>query len=149
MSDQVAAHVITRTITERVIDPSHARRKESPAFQASKRRLKADGHYRCWVCGATAHLQVHHFGCEWALWPDADPEKVKAFVEAFDPYGYGKLLRNQPITSPDDVRCLLVLCRAHHIERGTGVHELTMPTWTVQAVSKPGQDPVPQEEHHG
>lgn len=142
--NQVSAHTITRTITESFVDPAHARRKESAEFRAAKRRLRADGHYRCWVCRVTKRLQAHHWACEWMFWPDADPAKVKQVVEEFDPYGYGHLLRHRPVETPDDIRNLLVLCSRHHIKRGTGVHELTMPTWLVQRIARAGMDPVPQ-----
>lgn len=150
--DEVAAHVIRRRLSEVVITPEHVKRAESPAFRAAKKRLREDGHYRCWICGGTDQLQVHHYGCEWSLWPNCDPETLKAFCEEWDPYGYGRLLRSKPITDPGDVRNLLVLCQAHHIGvdhadggSGTGVHELTFPLWVIQKLAKPGEDPVPQK----
>lgn len=63
----VQSHIITRHLTEVVITPEHADRTESVEFRHSKARLKADGHFKCYVCGSTEHLQVHHFGCEWSL----------------------------------------------------------------------------------
>ncbi|MCY0901600.1 MAG: hypothetical protein OWU32_05355 [Firmicutes bacterium] len=149
--ERVDEHVQRRTLKEVVIVPDHARRTESSAFRASKERLRADGHERCWVCGATDSLQVHHFGMEWSLAHVADWGQVKAFVEEWDPYGYGRLLRNQPMESPDDVRNLLVLCERHHIGvdhedggSGTGIHELTFPIWVVQRLGMAGADVVPQ-----
>lgn len=150
MSD-VAEHIQRRTLHEVVITPDHAKRTESAEFRASKERLKADGHYRCWVCGTTENLQVHHFGIEWSLAGVADWAKAKEFVEEWDPYGYGRLLRNQPMTSADDVRNLLVLCQAHHTgvdhadhDSGTGIHSLTFPVWLIQKLARAGADPVPQ-----
>lgn len=71
----IEAHVIKRTLTEVVIDPSHVERIESSEFRHAKERLKADGHFKCWVCGATENLQVHHFGAEWrALFSNANAE---------------------------------------------------------------------------
>lgn len=147
----VAEHAQTRTLREVVITPDHAQRTESPEFRAAKERLRADGHYRCWVCGATDNLQVHHFGIEWSLAGVADWTEVKAFCEEWDPYGYGRLLRNQPITSADDVRNMLVLCQEHHTgvdhadnDSGTGIHSLTFPVWVVQKLARAGADPVPQ-----
>jgi hypothetical protein len=143
---EVPQHVMRRRLTEIVITPEHAQREESAAFRRNKARLREDGHWRCWLCGTTDQLQVHHFACEWSLWPDADPAKVKAFVETFDPYGYGRLLRHRPLDSPDDIRNLLVLCEACHIGQGTGVHAITMPIWLIQGLAKPGADPVPRKE---
>ena len=147
----IKEHIITKTLHEVVVTPDHAQRSESEEFRRTKERLKADGHYWCWACGATDNLQVHHFGIEWSLANIADWDKVKAFCEEWDPYGYGRLLRNQPMSSPDDVRNMLVLCQEHHTGvdhadggSGTGIHELTFPIWLVQKLVKAGADPVPQ-----
>lgn len=144
------AHEMVRHLTEVIITPEHAERAESAEFRHSKERLKADGHYQCWVCGAMENLQVHHFGCEWSLQNVCDFEKLKEFCEEWDPYGYGRLLRNQPITSADDVRNMLVLCQEHHTGgakdgASNGIHEITFPAWIVQKVAKPGEDPIPQD----
>lgn len=109
------AHETIRHLTEVVITPEHADRTESPEFRHSKDRIKKDGHFKCWVCGAMENLQVHHFGCEWSLQNVCDFEKLKAFCEEWDPYGYGKLLRNIPIITADDVRNMLVLRMQHHL----------------------------------
>lgn len=150
MPDIVLEHVMKRTLHEVVITPDHVRRTESKQFRASKKRLRADGHYHCWVCGSKDNLQVHHFGIEWSLANVADWEKVKAFVEEWDPYGYGRLLRNVPMTSADDVRNMLVLCQEHHTGvdhadggSGTGIHEMSFPIWLVQKLGR--ADVVPQK----
>jgi len=147
----IQAHEQKRTITEIVITPDHADRTTSAEFRHSVERLKADGHYRCWVCGVIENLQVHHFGCEWSLQNVCDFEKLKAFCEEWDPYGYGKLLKNIPMTSADDVRNMLVLCQEHHTgvdhedgNSGTGIHSLSFPIFVIQKIAKQGEDPVPQ-----
>lgn len=149
--DEVKAHIESRIIHDIVVDPEHAERTESEIFRKSKERLKDDGHYHCWICGTDKDLQVHHFAVEYMHQELADLNKVKEFVEAFDPYGYGRLLRNQPITSVEEVRCLLVLCQAHHTgvdhedgNSGTGIHSTTFPTWLIQKLAKDGMNPVPQ-----
>lgn len=106
----VKEHVMERTLREIVITPDHAQRTESAEFRRTKERLKSDGHFHCWVCGTTENLQVHHFAIEWSLANAADWDRVKAFTEEWDPYGYGRLLRKRPLTSADDVRNMLVLC---------------------------------------
>ncbi|UOF88863.1 hypothetical protein LSG31_13025 [Fodinisporobacter ferrooxydans] len=150
MSD-VQEHVMTRTLKEIVIVPDHVNRTESAEFRKSKERLKADGHYRCWVCGSTENLQVHHVGLEWSLANVGDFDKLKEFVETFDVYGYGRLLKNQPITSVDDVRNCMTLCQEHHTGvdhesggSGTGIHEITFPVWLIQKLAKQGVHAVPQ-----
>ena len=76
----------------------------------------------------------------------ADWGQVKAFVEEWDLYGYGRRLRNQPMESPDDGRNWLVLCERHPVGvdhedggSGTGIHELTFPIWVVQWLGMSGQ----------
>ncbi len=147
----VQAHVMTRTITEVIIDPTHVDRAESTEFRHSKARLKEDGHYHCWICGSTEDLQVHHMA-EWMFANDIDFDKLKAFVEGWDIYGYGRLLKSQPLTTVDDIRCLIALCQNHHtgVDRadsnsGTGIHSMTFPAWLVQKLAKGGRDPVPQD----
>ena len=147
----IQAHEIKRTLTEVVIDPSHVERAESADFRHSKERLKADGHYRCWVCGSIEDLQVHHMA-EWMFANIVAFDKLKAFVEEWDVYGYGRLLENKPLISVDDLRCLIVLCQRHHTgvdhadgNSGTGIHSLTFPAWLIQKLAKEGTDPVPQD----
>ena len=147
----VEAHEIIRHLTEVVITPEHAKRTESEAFRQAKERLQADGHYRCWICGTKQSLEVHHMFVEWSLAGVADWSKVKALAEECDIYGYGRLLRNQPLTSPDDIRNLVTLCATHHVgvdhadsRSGTGVNELTMPIWLIQKLARSQEDPVPQ-----
>jgi len=147
----VGEHVLTRTLHDTVIDPAHAEREDTPTFRAAKERLKADGHYRCWVCGTTQHLQVHHFLAEYCFKDLVDLDKLKSVSETLDMYGYGRLLHNCPVTDAEDIRGLMVLCEAHHIGvdhadggSGTGIHDVTFPTWIIQALAKPGFDPVPQ-----
>lgn len=146
----IEAHETIRHLTEVIITQGHVCRTESTEFLHNKDRLKADGHFKCWVCGSTEDLQVHHFGCEWSLQNVCDFEKLKAFCEEWDPYGYGKLLKNIPIASADDVRNMLVLCLQHRLG-GTkdgvanGIHEITFPAWVIQKLANSSEDPVPQE----
>ncbi|WP_407308119.1 hypothetical protein [Desulfosporosinus sp. SB140] len=78
------AHETIRHLTEVVITPEHAERTESAEFRHAKERLKTDGHFKCWVCGAIENLQVHHFGAEWSLENITDFAKLKAFCEEWD-----------------------------------------------------------------
>lgn len=138
-------HKIERHLVEVVIYPDHAARVESPEFTANRARLVADGHGHCFVCQSTEHLECHHYGCEYSLWNDCDADKLKAFLEKLDIYGYGRLLQHQPIASVDDIRNLVMLCHCHHVAPGTGIHETTLPIWELQALCKAGCDPVPKE----
>ena len=138
-----------RHLTETVIIPQHAKRDESSRFKRSKARLRKDGHYQCWVCGSTEELQVHHYGCSWSLSACCDFEKLKAFCEEWDVYGYGKLLKDKPMDSVDDIRNLLVLCREHHNSGASdgvanGIHNISFPAWVSQKVCIKGSEPIPQ-----
>lgn len=141
----IEAHIMKRTLTEVVIDPSHVDRAESPEFRHSKERLKEDGHYHCYTCGTEEDIQIHHRAAEWMFASDVDFAKMKLYCEEYDLYGYGRLLKAKPITSVDDIRNCQALCRAHHIEKGTGIHEMTYSAWIMQKLAKDGFDPVPQQ----
>lgn len=147
-----AEHVEHRTLHDFAIDPDHAERTESPEFREAKRRLHEDGHMKCYICGGTEHLQVHHRACEYMFEAVVDFDLLKEFCEEWDIYGYGKLLKAKPISSPDDVRNQMVLCQAHHTGvdhedggGGTGIHAVTFPTWIIQKLALPGANPVPQQ----
>lgn len=144
-------HMEQRLIKDWVVDPDHAARTESSVFRKAKERLKEDGHYKCFICGTDKNIQIHHFVAEYMFENIADLDKAKEIAEIFDVYGYGKLLKNQPLTSIEDVRCLMALCQTHHTgvdhadgNSGTGIHSLTFPSWIIQRVARDGANPVPQ-----
>jgi len=125
---------------------------ESSTFRAAKRRLKQDGHYRCYICGTTQNLQVHHYGAEWMFASVIDFEKLKGFLLEWDVYGYSRLLQHQPLTSVDDIRNLLVLCAEHHVSgpqdgAANGIHDITFPAWISQKLVKGGAETVPQDDN--
>lgn len=149
-------HFESKTIKDFVIDPDHHERTESSEFRDAKARLKQDGHYKCYICGGTENLQVHHRALEYMFTNVADMDKVKEFCEEWDVYGYGKLLKNKPLTSQDDVRNQMVLCQLHHTgvdhengNSGTGIHSLTFPSWIIQKLCKDGANPIPQSGETG
>lgn len=149
--DMVVEHKTVRHLTEVVITPEHVHRKESKMFRETKQRLREDGHYVCWVCGSTESLQVHHYGGEWSLENVIDLNKLKTFLEEWDCYGYGRLLKNVPLTSVDDIRNTMVLCQEHHTGGTTdgsanGIHNITFPAWVSQKLVKIGEETVPLED---
>lgn len=146
MSKIIAEHIDRTTLKESVLIPEHEERKESSTFRKSKKRLKEDGHYKCWICENTEHLEVHHFLCSWSMQNVCDYDKLKELVVLFDIYGYGKKLNDIPITSVDDIRNLIVLCLKHHRQTFTGIHELTFPTWILQKVTKADREVVIDED---
>jgi hypothetical protein len=149
--DIVESHKIVRNLTEVVITPEHEEREESSVFRKSKERLREDGHYECYVCGSKNNLQVHHYGGEWSLSNALDYKKLKSFLEEWDVYGYGKLLKNVPLTSIDDIRNCMVLCQEHHTGgkkdgSANGIHNITFPAWISQKLVKHGEVTVPLED---
>ena len=141
----VAPHETKRSLREDIIVPGHERRTESLEFRASKERLKADGHHRCYVCGSTENIQIHHYGCEWSLAADCDFDTLKAFLLKWDAYGYSNLLLHRPLTSVDDVRNMMALCAEHHIMADTGIHEVSFPVWVIQLIETKRGIAIPEE----
>jgi hypothetical protein len=148
----VAAHVEHRLLHDFAIDPDHDSRTESPMFVKSKERLKEDGHHVCYICGTSDGVQVHHRCGEYMFNNIVDYDLLKEFCEEWDLYGYGKLLKKQPITSVDDIRNQMCLCQAHHTGvnhedggGGTGIHSTSFNTWIMQKICLKGANPVPQK----
>lgn len=146
MSKIIPEHKDTSILKESVIIPQHGERKESALFRNSKKKLREDGHYKCWVCDKTENLEVHHFLCSWAMQNICDYDKLKELTISFDLYGYGKKHADRPLISVDDIRNLVVLCRYHHKETYTGIHNITFPTWILQKVGKDNVEVVVDED---
>jgi len=146
ITNRLLKAISKRTITEVIDYPDHGKRSESKEFRQSKEQLKDDGLYKCFICGALEDLQVHHFGCSWALENNIDFDKLKAFLEMCDIYGYSAKMKNIPITTVDDVRNMMVLCQNHHTGKSSGIHSTTFVAWIMQLLEKDGIDSVPQNE---
>jgi hypothetical protein len=132
-----AAHEQRETLHEDVLYPEHVQRTESEEFRRNKRVLIRKLDLPCWVSGSREKREVHHI-FEWSLWPSLDPERVLDALHAFDPYGFTARDPETPITSPDDIRNLLVLSEKFHRGIGTGVHKISFPIWLPQRAVKPG-----------
>ena len=146
MTDVTKPHEMQRSLREDVIVPGHEKRTESAEFRAAKERLKADGHHVCYVCGSPDDIQIHHYGCEWSLAGDCDFDKLKAFLLKWDAYGYSNLLQHQPLSSVDDVRNMMALCREHHVQADTGIHEVSFPVWIIQLIETKRGIAIPEEK---
>lgn len=145
----VSEHIEKNQITEIVITPTHEQR-DTEAFRRSVQKLKKDGNYKCFASGRTDNLQVHHVA-EFSLENIIDFNRLKAFLLAFDPYGYSHKMANTSIEHIDDVRNLLVLNREYHNNvneqagNGTGIHNMSWPAWVAQCVCKANENPIPGE----
>jgi hypothetical protein len=104
-------------------------------------KLKEDGFYFCAACGCKENLQVHHMQ-EFCFENITDFEKLKDFLMRWDTYGYSEKMKDEPITSVDDIRNLIVLCQPHHTGKGTGIHYLPLPLIAAQHNCK--VNPIPQ-----
>jgi len=138
---QISEHLEILTLHETVVIPEHGER-DTTAFRRSVERLKKDGFYFCAICGEVKNLQVHHIS-EFCFENITDFNKLKDVLIRFDIYGYGELLKDEPITSVDDVRNLIVLCQPHHTGKGTGIHYLSFPMFLAQRTCF--INPVPQK----
>lgn len=137
MSD-VAEHEQRETLVIDVEYPAHAQRSESPEFAANKRQLVTKLDTPCFSCGCKTDREVHHLLIEWAEAEFADWEKVAKLAHHFDIYGFAAQLGDKPITTPDDIRNLVVICARCHRGAGTGIHLVPFPNWISQAAAKDG-----------
>ena len=157
--EEVKAHIEKVTATAIMIVSGHEERTESPEFRASVKRLKDDGHYVCWMSGlkdgdkrpdgTIVDLQVHHCFMEWCLEEVCDFARLKSMCEEWDIYGYGRLMKNIPITSVDDIRQMLVLDQIFHTGGASdgvanGIHFIPFPYWIAQKIAKDGMNPIPE-----
>lgn len=134
------AHEQRETIHLLISYPEHEARKDDPhyaAFNAFKRRAKAQGLLKCAVCGDTETVQVHHSRVEFSLINDVD-------VGRFDEL-YGLHLTDADfkdfVEGPGNAE---FLCRLHHIGH-EGVHLLPEPLWNALRVQKAGEPIVRTE----
>jgi hypothetical protein len=137
-------HIEKLTITEEMVDPEHVERKPSVIFEKARKQLISEGH-KCWICGSSEKLESHHFLCEWSEENLVDFNKLKELALIFDIYGKSKELINEPMTTVDDIRNQMILCKNHHTAKETGIHFTTFPFWIMQKVCKDGKDPILQK----
>lgn len=133
-----AAHEQIESLKVDVEYPEHVQRTESTEFAANKRQLIVKLDTPCFSCGSKQDREVHHFITEWALADDADWDKVFKLAHHFDIYGFAAQLGDKPITSPDDIRNLVVICAKCHRGAGFGIHLVPFPFWIGQVMAKDG-----------
>lgn len=109
-------------------------RVESLLFRANKEKLKAEGNKKCFICGTDQEIEVHHIFCAWSRQQEADYEKLKEVTLCFDVYGYSHEMKEQAITSVDDIRNLICLCEGHHKRTDHGIHNIPFGDWIMQRV---------------
>ena len=141
MSDEVAAHAVTRTLKETIYYPEHAPRKSSAEYKKVHHHLIYELDEPCWVCGVrnstlgdptknvrgSKQMETHHSAVEWAEANAVDPALVMtdfpAMGAADEPH-----LREWL----DSEGNMLVLCDVCHRHGMAGVHMISYPAWVVQ-----------------
>ena len=154
---QVAEHVETINVKDVEVVHGHAERgAESAEFHKNVSKLKGDGFGYCFATyfltgkKVTENLQVHHFLAEWSEGSETvDFDKLRRLTELFDPYGYGKSMKDVPMESVDDIRNMLVLSQQFHTgvnktaNNATGIHNLVFPFWIALLNCKDEKCPIP------
>lgn len=134
---RIAAHLMRRTITEIEVIPEHDERSASPEYLRNREQLIEKDGLRCWVCESVEDREAHHW-LEWAEADNIDWTKAAEILAALDFHGYGRRALTDPITNPDHIANLCVLCRQCHRERGFGIHNTTGPVWWARKTRKKG-----------
>ena len=130
----VAAHEVTRRLTESIWYPPHDPRTASREYEQVHYHLVVELDEPCWICGVRQsqlpkgeHNETHHWHVEWALANRIDPAKIIAdFPElgaADEPH-----LREWL----DSEGNMLVLCSTCHRGGQRGIHMITYPAWVAQ-----------------
>lgn len=138
MADTPAHETVENLRCDEVFPEHEQRGAGSAEFEANRRQLIQKLQTPCFSCGSTEHLEVHHWVTEWALAEDADWNKVFKLVHHFDIYGFAAQLGDKPISGPDDIRNLVVLCVKCHRGAGVGIHLVPFPMWIGQVMAKDG-----------
>lgn len=121
----------TQTITLHITEsyPAHLPREEDPHyvyFHAAHKRLKALGAMKCWICGTTENIELHHSTVEFALANGVDITEFETLYPEF-----GITTDEQFLEWVEGEGNLLCLCLAHH-RSILGIHSLPYPNWLPQ-----------------
>jgi len=134
----IAAHEQVMHLLIREFYPDHTPRESDPHkvyFDRARKRLKDLGRLKCWICGTTENIQLHHTMVEEALKNGVD---VTKFEELYPEFG---------ITTDEQFlewvegseNNLTALCFSHHIGI-LGIHFLPYPSWVSQRWWKQGEE---------
>ncbi|WP_125206434.1 hypothetical protein [Capsulimonas corticalis] len=123
-----AAH--TQSVTLHILEcvPSHEPRETDPhyhVFNAARLRMKKMGLLKCWSCGTTENIELHHDKVEYSLQNGVDLSKFEELYPEFN------------IHSDEDFKNwiegegnLLPLCKLHHTGI-LGIHVIPYPQWQI------------------
>jgi hypothetical protein len=151
------ARVERRQLEEIAFYPAHDKRQESPAYRAVHKHLVEELDLPCLVCGvrnstlkvprenpyrATA-METHHHVIEWALAKAVEPARFNKTIlphlrarHPDEPAYRKKAFTRREVEAWVDhsVDNLRVLCDVHHRAKLFGIHTITFPVWSAQAV---------------
>jgi hypothetical protein len=134
-----AAHTVTEHLTLAYAYPAHEARRSDPhnaVFAATKKRLRALGHWQCWInnadCGG-GPLECHHSLVEMSLAQIVDEAHFRQLYPEFNLGQSDEDFLNW-IQSEGN---MTILCPMHH--RGIlGIHTIHYSAWIVQRFMKEG-----------
>jgi hypothetical protein len=157
MAMSVSLHEVRRKLDERAFYPKHDPRKESAAYRAVHKAMVVTEDQPCAICGVrqttlknkadnpfgATQMETHHAVIEWAL---LEAISLQRFVE--------KIVKPRAELNPEkykrrftvaDMRAwidhdrdnIVVLCDVNHRHKWFGVHSITGPIWSAQALLRP------------
>lgn len=121
-----AAHVQTVTLHIQENIPSHPTRDTDPYyhfFNEARARMKRQGLLKCWMCGTTERIELHHNIVEFSLATGVD---IAKFAQLYPEFGvidddtFERFIEGEGNLTP--------LCKLHHTGV-LGIHTLNYPQW--------------------
>lgn len=155
-------HEQKATLSVDVFLPGHDPRTTTTLFRRTKQKLmalasllvfkpwRAKG--RCFICNQTGDevgqpLEAHHFGVERAF-VDA-PLRWDLIKMDFPNFNWADFDPTHPESFVDDMLAQgVLLCKAHHTGKDTGIHTLPFNLWLMQKYLPEGTKFTPDEVIH-
>jgi len=156
------AHEQKETLTVDVDIPEHDKRVTTPLFTKTKRLLMKVGGAlgfnikrepgRCWICNKTEQelgqpLEAHHYGIE-RCYLDANI-RWNVVQQDFPLFDWKNFDPANPVQFVDNMASQgVLLCKAHHTGKDTGIHDLPHSIWIMQRYLADGTRFSPNEVIH-
>lgn len=148
---KVALRVLKATeikykLEDDVLYPERMERRSTPEYKHNHDQLVHKDGIKCFMCemmeveSDPAHpLETHHI-FEHSEENSMDFEKMQRIFDKgkVDFHGYSAKLKGTPVTSVDDIRNLIVMCKYHHIMKGCSAHRNSFAMFFTQMVAKTG-----------
>jgi hypothetical protein len=135
----VKAHVQRDTLSVEINLPSHEVRGNGSVLFEHTRKQLIERDTGCFICGITEKLEAHHYPIEWSFANAIDFSPGSLIRKDFPDFDWESFDPADPYKFVDDMLVNgLLLCKAHHIEKDTGIHALPHPLWIPQRYCKEG-----------